>query len=86
MMIPQMVTQRFVRDCAVRYLYLMVPSIIFFYNEPYPLFVAMPTKIIEVQYLISQKLVRSLQRTGSVLYFIYMHKNLCVHMMYTFRV
>ena len=86
MMIPQMVTQRFVRDCAVRYLYLMVPSIIFLYNKPYPLCEAMPTKIIEVQYLISQKLVKSLQRTGSVFYFIYMQKNLGVHRMYTFRV
>ena len=86
MMIPQMVTQRFVRDCAVRLLYLMVPSVIFFCNKPYPLCEATPTKIIEVQYLISQKLVKSLQRTGSVFYFIYMQKNLGVHRMYTFRV
>ena len=84
MMIPQMVTQRFVRDCVVRLLYLMVPSIIFFCNELYPLSEATPTQIIEVQYLISQKLVKSLQRTGSVFYFIYMQKNLGVHRMYTF--
>ena len=77
MMIPRMVTQRFVRDCAMRYLYLMVPTIIFFYNELHPLSEATPTPIIKGQHLISQQLANILERTGSMFHFMLrtMHKN-----------
>ena len=78
MMIPQMVTQRFVRDCAVQYLlYLMVPTIIFFCNELHPLSEATPTPVIKGQHLISQQLANILERTGSMFHFMLrtMHKN-----------